>query len=384
MDSSDSHIHRHSTLNHAPALISLEGPLRGPKFGTFDSIDVAWLLDDYSALNLELGRLDRELLVQSGRGHYADILPVETPPDPSILNWFDVNLPTLASSVASLVATTAHEIDKRSSGEIVLISLVRAGVSPAIWLKRCLENRSGRTVHHYAVSILIGRGIDINSLAYIASHHGLADAFFVDGWTGKGTVRAELTHGVARAQSLGMDYHDRLAVLADPAGVADIAGSTNDILIPSACLNSTTSGLVSRSVDRQRRLGRLRPYHGAKIYWDLLPLDRSQIVVDAVSRLAQDAAVSPTPTGRSDLARSVVDELARNWTRGNVSLVKPGVGETIRVLQRRTPQRVLIDPSAHGQADLDFVSLLADHIGVPIEVTKIAPYRAVGIVKVVE
>lgn len=363
---------------------SNESPLRGPRFGTFNGDDVAWLLADYSTLQLELAQTEREALVQSGRGHYADVLPVETTPDARVNEWFDGNLASLAARAARLVATTAREIDTQSSGEIVLVSLVRAGVSPAIWLKRCLQDRFSRIVHHYAVSILIGRGIDMNSLAYIASHHELADAFFVDGWTGKGTIRAELTQAVAYAQSLGMAYRDRLAVLADPAGVADIAGSTDDILIPSACLNSTTSGLVSRSVDRQPLLDHRGLYHGAKVYWEFLPVDRSRDVVNAVSRLARDAALTFPLAGRTELARTMVHELAENWTRGDVSLVKPGIGETIRVLQRRQPQLILIDSSAHAHTDVDFLYLLTQQKGVPIEITDIYPYRAVGIVKVVD
>ena len=37
-----------------------------------------------------------------------------------------------------------------------------------------------------------------------------------------------------------------LAVLSDPAGLARLRGTRDDLLIPSACLNATVSGLISR------------------------------------------------------------------------------------------------------------------------------------------
>ena len=38
-----------------------------------------------------------------------------------------------------------------------------------------------------------------------------------------------------------------IAVVADPANVTELCGTHEDILIPSSCLNSTVSGLISRT-----------------------------------------------------------------------------------------------------------------------------------------
>ena len=57
-------------------------------------------------------------------------------------------------------------------------------------------------------------------------------------------------------------------MLADPGRCAATFGTRDDWLIPSACLNSTVSGLVSRTVLNARLL-RPDQYHGAKFYAEL-------------------------------------------------------------------------------------------------------------------
>jgi hypothetical protein len=55
----------------------LPEPLRGPAFGSYRPDEVAWLLTDLSALNLEADTAERESEIQSGAAHYAESLPIE-------------------------------------------------------------------------------------------------------------------------------------------------------------------------------------------------------------------------------------------------------------------------------------------------------------------
>jgi hypothetical protein len=64
---------------------------------------------------------------------------------------------------------------------------------------------------------------------------------------------------------------------------------------------------------------------------------------------------------------------------GEVNLVKPGVGETTRVLLRRVPWRVLVRAGAPA-ADLAHVLLLARRRGVPVEEVTGLPYSCVGLI----
>ena len=62
----------------------------------------------------------------------------------------------------------------------------------------------------------------------------------------------------------------------------------------------------------------------------------------------------------------------------NVNLVKPGVGETTRVLLRRVPWKVLVRPDAIG--DIAHVLLLAEQRGVAVEEVPGLPYSCVGLI----
>ena len=63
-------------------------------------------------------------------------------------------------------------------------------------------------------------------------------------------------------------FSDDLAVLADPGHCVRTFGTRDDFLIASACLNSTVSGLVSRTVLNPKFLGP-GDFHGAKFYREL-------------------------------------------------------------------------------------------------------------------
>src|SRR6201999_3954955 len=145
-------------------------------------------------------------------------------------------------------------------------------------------------LRHYALSIVRGRGIDTVALDHLARRHDPASVVFVDGWTGKGAIVRELTEAVA---AFGRGFVPDLAVLADTGACVSTYGTREDFLIPSACLNSTVSGLVSRTVLNTRVL-RPGEFHGAKYYRELADSDVSAAFLDAVS--AQFPAVAPQVT----------------------------------------------------------------------------------------
>jgi hypothetical protein len=74
-----------------------------------------------------------------------------------------------------------------------------------------------------------------------------------------------------------------------------------------------------------------------------------------------------------------VQRLAAEFGVGDLNLVKPGVGETTRVLLRRVPWKVLMRRDA--EPDLAHVLLLADQRGVPVELADELAYSCVGIVR---
>jgi hypothetical protein len=77
--------------------------------------------------------------------------------------------------------------------------------------------------------------------------------------------------------------------------------------------------------------------------------------------------------------RRTVRELADRFGFTDLNLIKPGVGETTRVLLRRVPWKVLLRRDA--AAGLAHLVLLAEQRGVEIELVDELGYRAVGLIQ---
>ncbi|MEV5309285.1 phosphoribosyltransferase [Streptomyces sp. NPDC052610] len=366
----------------------LPEPLRGPAFSSYAPDEVGWLLQDLSDVTLEAPTEEREEAIQSGGAHYAESLPVEYQPSEQYQQLFHAALDASAARLATAVGVVTETVLAERSPRPVLVSLARAGTPVGVLMRRWAQDRHGLDLAHYAVSIVRGRGIDANALRWLAAHHDPADVVFVDGWTGKGAITRELAAALddfERAE--GVTGFDReIAVLADPGACVRTYGTREDFLIPSACLNSTVSGLISRTVLRADLVGPL-DYHGAKFYRELASADVSVAFLDAVSarfpevRDTVDAAVKEllaadrTPTWEGWAA---VERISEEYGIHDVNLVKPGVGETTRVLLRRVPWKILA--RAGAGADLDHVRLLAEQRGVPVEEVADLPYTCVGLI----
>ncbi|WP_405932447.1 phosphoribosyltransferase [Streptomyces sp. NBC_00827] len=366
----------------------LPEPLRGPAFSSYAPEDVGWLLQDLSDVTLEAPTEEREEAIQSGGAHYAESLPVEYQPSAHYQELFHAALGTSAARIAQAVGAVTELVLAERSPRPVLVSLARAGTPVGVLMRRWAQHQHGLDLPHYAVSIVRGRGIDANALRWLAAHHDPADVVFVDGWTGKGAITRELTDAIREFEKAeGVTGFDpEIAVLADPGSCVRTYGTREDFLIPSACLNSTVSGLISRTVLRSDLVGE-HDFHGAKFYRELAGSDVSVDFLDAVAaRFAEVAdaacaqakellAADRTPTWEGWAA---VERISEEYEIHDVNLVKPGVGETTRVLLRRVPWKILA--RAGAGADLDHVRLLAEQRGVPVEEVAELPYTCVGLI----
>ncbi|MGP4110519.1 phosphoribosyltransferase [Streptomyces sp. 4N509B] len=375
----------------------LPEPLRGPAFSSYAPDEVGWLLKDLSDVTLERPTEEREEAIQHGGAHYAEMLPVEYQPSAEYQRLFHSALDASARRIARAVGTVTEALlaeRSRPGHTPVLVSLARAGTPIGILLRRWAARAHGLDLPHYAVSIVRGRGIDATALRWLAAHHDPADVVFLDGWTGKGAIARELAQAVAAHDGPGR-FDPALAVLADPGRCVTTYGTREDFLIPSACLNSTVSGLVSRTVLRADLIGP-NDFHGAKHYRELADVDLSAHFLDAVSahftapglaaEVASDTEALLTADDReaSWSGWRAVERISEEYGIGDVNLVKPGVGETTRVLLRRVPWRVLTRPGAG--AELDHIRLLAEQRGVPVEEADLSgdgdglPYSCVGLI----
>ncbi|NSL42810.1 phosphoribosyltransferase [Streptomyces sp. 8P21H-1] len=366
----------------------LPEPLRGPDFSSYAPDEVGWLLQDLSDTRLEAPTEEREEAIQSGGAHYAESLPVEYQPTPQYQELFRDALATSAARIALAVGAVTETVLAERSPRPVLVSLARAGTPVGVLMRRWARHRHGADLPHYAVSIVRGRGIDANALRWLAAHHDPADVVFVDGWTGKGAITRELAQAIQEFEASDgiRGFDPEIAVLADPGSCVRTYGTREDFLIPSACLNSTVSGLISRTVLRADLVGE-HDYHGAKFYRELAGADVSTDFLDAVSarfaevddavddRVKELLSTDRTPTWEGWAA---VERISEEYGIHDVNLVKPGVGEATRVLLRRVPWKILA--RAGAGADLDHVRLLAEQRGVPVEEVADLPYTCVGLI----
>ncbi|MER6599912.1 phosphoribosyltransferase [Streptomyces parvus] len=373
---------------HSQESAVLPEPLRGPDFSSYAPEDVGWLLQDLSDTELEAPTEEREEAIQSGGAHYAESLPVEYQPSAEYQALFSAALETSAARIARAVGTVTETVLAERGPRPVLVSLARAGTPVGVLMRRWARHRHGLDLPHYAISIVRGRGIDATALRWLAAHHDPADVVFVDGWTGKGAITRELAAAIEEFEASGgpAGFDPEIAVLADPGGCVRTYGTREDFLIPSACLNSTVSGLISRTVLRADLVGP-NDFHGGKFYRELAESDVSVRFLDTIAARFDEVAGQVEDEAKELLAAdraptwegwAAVERISEEYGIHDVNLVKPGVGETTRVLLRRVPWKILAKRGAG--ADLTHIRLLAEQRGVPVEEVDDLPYSCVGLI----
>ena len=366
--------------------------------GSYLPPEVTLLLDIVSADSVnDISPTQKEALIQSGQRHYSDMLTLEKPPSATHEALYNQALAAgkqrMANDVTSL-AFSLHQLFHAcvsASQPLVLVSLVRAGLPIGVLLQKALSDASvsyALASQHYGVSIIRDRGLDPVALQYILQQHPHSPIVFVDGWTGKGAIYGELQRSLAQItdkQQQAQLFHQGegvipLVTLADPAGVAWLSASNDDWLMPASLLNSTVSGLISRTLYREPSDG----LHQA-VYYDKLQLwDRSGEFIQTIDALRQQIPL-PTPlTGKllpTFATQSVIDDLATRFAINNRNRIKPTIAEATRAILRRDPECVLVNEMADGQ-DTALLRHLCEEKNIQlIADASIAPYQAVTIIK---
>ncbi|MDR3091621.1 MAG: cysteine protease StiP family protein [Clostridiales bacterium] len=342
---------------------------------TFLPDDVTLLLKDITGLVPAQPAAERERLIQRGAPYY-ETLPVEYAPTAAYLKQYSYALENFKRMTADAAARLAQKIWADTGEKTVLVSLARAGVCAGILVKRYLSRRYGVSPPHYSLSILRGGGVDKNAMRYILDRHDAAALRFVDGWTGKGAISRELESAIA-------DYPGvcaGLCVLADPARLARLRGSAEDFLIASSCLNAPISGLISRTLYRPDIIGP-EDFHGAAFFGHLAGEDRTYEFINAVEACFDYG--DPPPEREETPEISGFDEtrqIAARFGISNINFVKPGIGETTRVLLRRAPERVLVKETANPALTAHIIQLAAER-GVPVSPYPLVNYNSCGIIK---
>lgn len=367
--------------------------------GSYNIQDVQFLLKPVQMEFINVAEKERR--IQSGQNHYSEMLSEESLPSMQYMQLFweamQRNGSRFARDVRRLSKSIAQRAEQRHCTEITLVSLVRAGTPVGVLLQRCLA-LAGWAVRHYSLSIIRDRGIDVTALRYILHHEhrqpqGL---FFVDGWTGKGVIGAELKKSLAEfRRSDGITVPDALHVVADLSGRADVSATYDDYLLPSSLLNAIISGLVSRSVLNEH-LVKQGDFHACVYHEHWTAEDISRRFVDTITAeiqrqtlsISQDShcnnATEPSVVlaTRQKLQQRSLEFLHRckvEFDIANVNHIKPGIGEATRVLLRRVPHLVLVREKDH--VDTRHLEKLAYEKAVPVLVDAHLPYAAAAIIR---
>lgn len=343
---------------------------------------------------------EKERLIQSGQKHYSQMISMEKAPSDQHLQHFEFALQQGAKRLAGDVQRLAkYLVDYFPQQEIVLISLVRAGVPLGVLLKHQIEKT--QSCAHYGISIIRDRGIDFAALEAILQQHDAKYIVFVDGWTGKGAISREL-------QASLKDYPDlfdqisqipRLVTLADLGGYSWLTASADDWLIPFGILGSVISGLTSRSflecpinqLVAKSHCFEPKYWHRCVLYDHLASYDRSVEFIDQINALIEYTPVHDTIEWNNDLrlqqqayCLETIKYLAQTYDIEDINRIKPSIAEATRAVLRRVPDRILIrdvnDP--HVQLLLHF----AQQQNVPVDIVaeQLGPYRAVTLIKKIE
>lgn len=303
---------------------------------TYLDDDVRLLYTDIETRVVPMSLEAREQHIR--RGFKAcELLAEETVPTDLDINIYECAMKIYQKKVADAVQKIAECIYDKKKNDIVLVSLARAGISIGVLIKRYLDTKYMLNIPHYGMSIVGTNGVDVNALKYILSRHDAGSLQFIDGWTGKGFVQKKLKEGLLFYPQID----SKIAVLCDPGGITCLAGTHEDILVPSATLNSVVSGLLSRSVDNSKFI-KNDEFFGAVCFSKMIDSDRTYDFIERISSCFDYSKNYYIHDDHIDNMHSTIESLIREYHLDNTGQIKPGLCETFRSINRKKPSFVLV------------------------------------------
>lgn len=351
--------------------------------------DCLVLLKDLTDDMKELSTEEREKLIQSGT-HYSEMLPKEDAPSEEYEALYEKALADKKYEIAKGIAELSAMImtNTVAGKKPVIISLARAGIPVGVLIKRYIKKYFNIDCSHYAISIIRDRGIDTNAMEFIyrteigkTAKNLTENFFFIDGWTGKGMIKHQLDEAVAELKEESAKWDglkSDLYVLADPANITKYCGTREDYLLPSACLNSTVSGLTSRTILNKYVNVDAGDFHGAYYFEKFESIDKTNEFIDTITECFKPL---DKELGNWN-GLNITMEIAEKFGVKDFKKIKPGIGETTRVLLRRVPWLVLINETTDMKdQDIQHILMLCEEKMVNIERFPLGNYKVCGIIK---
>ncbi|MCK5696641.1 MAG: cysteine protease StiP family protein [Gammaproteobacteria bacterium] len=352
-----------------------------PLHGSYAPEDCLFLLTPIEAQYHSIE--NKEHLIQSGQLHYSEMIHKESAPSQEYTALFLQMTEQYKKRLAAEIMSLAQLIVEQRSGNITLLSLARAGTPIGVLLQRALTQCLNKQSTHYSISIIRDRGIDDNALDYILEQgHDPDSIVFVDGWTAKGVITQELHQAiVAYNASRNVAIASELFVVSDIGGTADVQATFDDYTIPSALMNSTVSGLISRSILNDQISQ--TDFHGCVKYDHLSAVDHSIWFVDEIFNEMSVKNLAPliktSKISRQKKTQQFLQWIQSHYGVSDINRIKPGIAEATRVLLRRVPDQLLI--RTHHHIDTQHLERLALEKSVPVTVLPDMPFGACALIK---
>lgn len=368
--------------------------------GSYLDTDVGFLLnilDKNTITNTDVQQ--KEHLIQTGQRHYSDMLTLENPPSDTHQQLFLQALSDYGQRTSRDMYAIAKALQTRflpivnENKPLILLSLVRAGLPVGVLLQRIFADNDldcQLASRHFGISIIRERGLDMVALAWVLQQFPDSPIVFVDGWTGKGAIYHELKNSLDTLCQNNPQFlhnfshsgeHIPLVTLADPAGVAWLSASDDDWLMPASLLNSTVSGLISRTLFAKNP----DEFHDCIFYDNLIAYDNSLFFIDKILSFVPQQLANYQPLAFADLpvfrTKNLIEKLAKEYHINNPNRIKPTIAEATRAVLRREPECVLLQRD--DSPDTALLRHLCSQKNVAIRVVgdTIAPYQAITIIK---
>lgn len=343
--------------------------------------DCIFLLKDLTDKIKEITIEEKEELIRSGVS-YSEMISKESIPSKDIKNIFLNILNRDKKLIAYYVAKISEIIYRQKGNKLVIVSLARAGTPYGILIRKYLKLKYKVDIPHYSISIIRDKGIDSNALKYILSEHREANIQFVDGWTGKGSITKELNKPIDIFNNENKTNIDSsLAVISDPAKLCKVCGTREDFGIATCCLNSTVSGLISRTIHNEKYIGK-DEFHGAKTLYYLKDEDYSQYFIDKIdnefNKINIDYKNLVLEIEDKEYSMKIVNKIRELYDVNNINNIKLSVGESARVLLRRDPRVVLVKNKS--DKNIEHILKLAEEKGVKVIEYKDSEYNCISII----
>ena len=177
---------------------------------------------------------------------------------------------------------------------------------------------------------------------------------------------------------------NKLYVVSDIGGTADYSVTHDDYAIPSALMNSTVSGLISRSVINDQ-VGE-NDFHGCISYEHLAEYDYSNWFVSEVSECFSEIHFKSAlivnekqRITRYHLTQAYITKLMSDFNVSNINRIKPGIAEATRVMLRRVPDLLLVNDK--GNPNTMHLIRIANEKNIKVIILPEMPFGACALIK---